>query len=150
MKPNPLLPTEADINVYDTLDEQYAVRNFLGKTHEQALELFRDNALHYQEDLTVMGAVGFCFYVDAFIAYLKGEESADDSDAASCFCFMVEQRLRIDSKTELRPSAPKLIDAITYLLEHFEKFHVTPHIYGDVPSRLVAARDRLSEYQPRK
>ena len=49
------LPTAADINVHDSLDEQHACQVFLGKSIDQAEALFRENGLFYQEDLMGMG-----------------------------------------------------------------------------------------------
>ncbi len=61
------LPTAAEINVYDSLDERYACKNFLGKNLGEAEELFRENALHYSEDLEWMGPVAFRYYIRAYI-----------------------------------------------------------------------------------
>ena len=51
------LPTAEEINVFDSLDERCAVKNFLGKNQEQAHSLFRENFLRYQEDLMWMGPI---------------------------------------------------------------------------------------------
>ena len=75
------LPTLADINVHDSLDERSAVEHFFGQDLLQAEVLFRENFLYYQEDLMWMGPRAFCFYVDAAIAYLLSPAASGDSDA---------------------------------------------------------------------
>ncbi len=85
MKNRPFVPSEADINVYDSLDERWAVGNFLGKTLQQAEELFRESAVTYQEDLQHMGPVAFRFYVPAFVSYLRSAVSSGDSYAVNGF-----------------------------------------------------------------
>ena len=53
------LPTAEEINVFDSLDERCAVKNFLGKDLDQAQALFREISLYYQEDLMWMGPKAF-------------------------------------------------------------------------------------------
>ena len=43
------LPTEADINIHDSLDERSAVEHFLGKDLNQAEALFHENFICYQK-----------------------------------------------------------------------------------------------------
>ena len=56
------LPSQKDINVYDSVDEQSAVKNFLGKDLDEAEALFRERTFIY-EHLMFMGPVAFCLYV---------------------------------------------------------------------------------------
>src|SRR4051794_16209879 len=70
------LPTQAEINVYDSLDERCACSHFLGKTLEDAQALFASNALAYQEDLMFMGPIAFRYYLEAAIRYI--EATRDD------------------------------------------------------------------------
>jgi hypothetical protein len=64
-------PSREEINVYDSLDERSACRNFLGKTLDQAEALFRESSLYYQEGLMWMGPVAFRYYIQAAINYPK-------------------------------------------------------------------------------
>jgi hypothetical protein len=85
------LPTAAEINIHDSLDERSACEHFLGKSVAEAETLFRDNALYYQEDLMFMGPIAFRYYVPAFINYIRGEGSSrGDSDAINCFHGLVK------------------------------------------------------------
>lgn len=95
-------PSSADINVHNTLDERWAVGNFLGKTLEQAEELFRESAMTYQEDLQHMGPVAFRFYVPAFVTYLRSAASSGDSYAVNAFASLVRNRWESEPE-ELKP-----------------------------------------------
>jgi hypothetical protein len=138
------LPTEADINVFDSLDERSAVRNFLGKTIDEAEAMFRENAFYPCEDLMWMGPKAFCFYVTSAIRYLESDASAGDSDAVNCFVGTVEHRLSFSDAIE--PSFPALREAMRFLLDHWDRyFHPdTIAIYGDLPERAEAVLSALS------
>ena len=115
------LPTSEEINVFDSLDERCAVKNFLGKDLEQARSLFRENFLRYQEDLMFMGPIAFRFYVAAAISYLLGEESASDSDAASSFCGLIAFRLDYEP-AEIAPAGSILREGIRGILQGFNRY----------------------------
>jgi negative regulator of replication initiation len=92
------LPTETDFvdPRSQDLDERHAVKMFLGKTPEQAEEMFRENFLFYQEDLTYMKAVAFRFYVVPAIRYLLSDAADGDSDAVNRFYSVLSSRLKHD------------------------------------------------------
>ena len=93
-------PTEQDWGDYkDGLDAEWAHKNFYGKSLEQALELFAENALYYQEDLGYMAAVPFRFYLSAFIRYLLSEQSKGDSDGAATYLELIIRKLDEEPKT---------------------------------------------------
>jgi hypothetical protein len=141
------LPTAEDINIYDSLDERNACQNFLGKSVEQAEALFRENGVVYQEDLMWMGPVGFRFYVEAIVRYLESEAAAGDSDIVSCFAALLEFRLEEDHG-QFVLVADRLVGICDYLIEHYDRFDVTPEIYGDVRARLAALRQTFSLLSP--
>lgn len=62
----PRLPRKADINVFDTLDEQCAERHFLGRTREEIHELLQEKYVSLYEDLAAMGPVAFAYYAPAW------------------------------------------------------------------------------------
>ena len=128
------LPTRRDINVHDSLDERSACEHFLGKSLEQAEALFRENSLHYQEDLMFMGASAFRFYVQAAISYIQSEAATSDSDIINCFAGLLDHRLESEAE-ELVAVAPQLASVCRYILEHYGKFTVMPDIYGDLRPR---------------
>jgi hypothetical protein len=128
------LPTREEINVHDSLDERSACKNFLGKTLKQAEMLFRDDFLHYQEDLMWMGPTAFQFYVIAAIRYIKSSESKRDSDAINCFLGLLEFRLKYEAES-LRPIGKELTETCRFIVERYDQFDVTPDIYGELRPR---------------
>lgn len=137
------LPTEGEINVFDSLDERFAVKNFLGKDLEEARSLFRENFLRYQEDLMFMGPKAFQFYVQAAIDYLCDSASSEDSDAVSSFCSLIECRLECDPD-EILPVRAMIREGIVRILVSFERFGCDFEIYGDVASRYRSLLTKLS------
>ena len=69
----------------DDLDANWALKNFLGKSSAEAIQLFKENAIHYQEDLQSMASIPFNFYMNAFVDYLVSAFAEGDADGASCF-----------------------------------------------------------------
>jgi hypothetical protein len=106
------IPTDDDWAHHpDDLDAACARRHFLGKSREQAVALFVENALNYQEDIMFMPVTCFYFYAHAYIDYLMSDRSEGDSDGASCFFGIVEVR-----KHELLRGPPELRERIRTLL----------------------------------
>ncbi len=129
------IPTASDINVHDSLDERSACKHFLGKNLEQAEELFRRNALYYQEDLMWMGPVAFRFYVPAFIQYIRSDYSQGDADAINCFHGLI--RFWTDHyRFEVMPVVELLASAFSYVLSDYEKFNVSK-VYGDLHEQIA-------------
>lgn len=131
------LPTRQDLNVHDSLDERHACKIFFGKSIEEAEALFRENALFYHEDLMWMGPVAFRFYVGGAIRYIHSEAASGDSDAVNSFASVLEFRLEHDS-AELVPVAEQLAAICGYIVQHYQRFDLTPEIYGDVRARFQA------------
>ena len=138
------LPTAEEINVFDSLDEQDAVKHFLGKDLEQAEALFHENFLCYQEDLMWMGPKAFAFYVTAAIRYLLSAKSDGDSDAANTFCGLVEFRLDYEPAA-IGPVRPILHACILGMLQDFDRYGCDGAIYGDLTARYRALLLRLED-----
>jgi hypothetical protein len=137
------LPAREEINVYDTLDERVACDHFLGKSLEQAEALFRENSLHYQEDLMWMGPIAFRFYVQSFVSYIQSDSAAADSDVSG-FASILEHRLEFEP-AELIAIAPYLAAACRNILNQFDRYSCQPESYGDLRLRLESLDQRLSE-----
>ena len=135
------LPTSDEINVFDSLDERCAVKNFLGKDLEQARSLFAENFLRYQEDLMWMGPKAFAFYVPAAISYLLSEEADNAADAVSSFCGLIEFRLEYEP-AEIARIGPIIREGILTMLENFERYGFGGGVYGDAYGD-VAGRYRV-------
>ncbi len=140
------LPTEKDINPFNSdLDEQAAVKSFLGKTREDALEMFCRNALAYSEDLMVMGDVAFDYYFPAYCAYLVSERSKDDSDGLSCFVSIVEFRWEC-TDWQWSPQIRNTVAACAqHCIENEAKFQADPTIYGDLPGKLAHIKSLMAQ-----
>ncbi len=137
------LPTVADINVFDSLDEQAAVRRFLGKTLNEVETWCRDGfALDVTQDLYWIGPRAFNFYVEAVVRYLKSEASLGDSDAVNGFLGMTEFRLDDDPHPVVH--WPTVLEGLNAVLDNYENFDVTPELYGDLRPRYAAIRQQLT------
>jgi hypothetical protein len=128
------LPTAKEIDPYGGLDGQVACKNFFGKSLDEAEALFRENSLYYQEGLMWMGPAAFRFYIQAAICYIQSEAAVGDSAIADCLAGTFEFRLEHES-AELVPIAEELASICGYVIEHYERFDLTPDIFGDVRSR---------------
>lgn len=131
------LPTAKEINpIPEDLDGKCAEQHFFGKSMEEAEALFRENSLYYQEDLMFMGAAAFRFYVPAAISYIQSGAATNDPDIINCLAGILEHRLEFDAR-ELSPVAPQIASVCRYILEHYDRFALTPEIYGDLRPRFL-------------
>ncbi len=136
------LPTESDINVYDSLDEQSAVRSFLGKSCDEIEDRCRDGyVMNVTEDLMWMGHRAFAYYAQAVVNYLKGDASVAQPDAVNCFLNLIE--FRLDETPPAGPPWPAVLQAVDHVLSHYDKFQVIEDIYGNLRPRYRAVRERL-------
>lgn len=136
------IPTCQDINVHDSLDERSACEHFLGKSLQEAEALFRENSLYYQEDLMFMGPSAFRFYAQAAINYIQSDAASGDSAIISCFAGILEHRLEYEAE-KLRPVAKHLAAVCGYVVEHYDRFDLTPEIFGDLRPRLQALQQKF-------
>lgn len=59
------------------LDQEWALKIYLGKTQAEAEAMCRNSAV--TEDFTDMAAEGLCYYLPAALGYLESIESEADS-----------------------------------------------------------------------
>jgi hypothetical protein len=137
------LPSRKDINVHDSLDERSACEHFLGRTLEQAENLFHENSLYYQEDLRWMGPRAFCFYVDAVIRYVQSEAASKDTEIILSLISIFEFRLE-QQPTDMLPVAGKLKAFCDYIIQHHERFQLAAEYYGDFRARFQTLSDGFS------
>ena len=81
-----------------TLDAQYVIEHFLGKTREKVQREFRGNARPYAEDFAYMGPEGLRYYLPAALDYLREEQSDGDPDFCSgllCSLYMQARHARL-------------------------------------------------------
>jgi len=82
----PRLPTEKDFDPYGgDLDAQSAWHSFGSLPLTEALAMFRENPIHYQEAFMFMGGQAFLFYfpvIDTYLRDFRSSDHEDDSHAA--------------------------------------------------------------------
>ncbi len=131
---DPAIPSRADIDVHGSPDEAFAVRNFLGKSLDEAEALFRENSIYYQEDLLSMGPVAFRFYVRAAIRYVRSAHADGDSDIINCLAGILSFRQE-HYPADLVPCAGLLGVFCDDVLKQFDRFHADPEIYPGLRER---------------
>ncbi len=96
------VPTARDISPSEgvDLDEQWALKHFLGRDVEGALELLRENFLCYEEDLLFMGRRGFEYYLPAVLLYLQELDDDDFVDEVDLAFNLLKFRLETEGATE--------------------------------------------------
>lgn len=107
------------------LDGEFAYRQFFGKSHAEALEMFRDDALGRREDLVWMPFKCFEFYVEPYIEYLRSDNAIGDSDGANGFFSMTLARMHEIRKLKT-PLKARIVDTLTYLGSRQEWFDAEP------------------------
>lgn len=129
------IPTEIEWrSVPWCLDIPYAYDHFFGKTLAEAIQLFEENAIYFQEDLMWMPKPCLSFYLDAYIDYLLGDSSAGDSDGASCFFWLIEIRhLEIGSFD--RATISRTRQVLERLATRQSWYAADVEIYGDFRER---------------
>ncbi len=123
------------------LDEAWAYKDFYGKTFDEAVRLFEENAIHYQEDLTYMPGPVFGFYLRAYIAYLISDAAQGDPDGASCFVHLILFQAEHD-RSLLVPLWSEIELALKHIVEHQNDYGADRSIYGNFRTK---AR-RLARY----
>lgn len=134
-------PTREEINVYDSLDEQSAVKHFLGKSIDEAEALFREDCC-YTEDLMWMGPVAFRYYINAAIQYVRSDAAARDANMVFGLAIALEFRIEYEPH-ELAPISLPLAEICAYVVDHSSKFELSAY-EEDLPARFVALRDKFS------
>ena len=142
------IPDKADWEeAWTGLDEASAFQNFYGKTLKEALRLFEDCALIYQEDLVYMPETAFKYYVRAYIHYLASERSRGDSDGANCFIGLMKTRLR-DHPNWLSGSWRQIELVLRRIADHQEDFFDAKHsIYGDFRKKVESLIEQQAKAQ---
>jgi hypothetical protein len=136
------IPSEADwrSEPWD-LDISCAHKHFAGKTFEEAIELFKENSLRYEEDVMFMPRACFFFYAKAYMCYLMSDASKGDSDGASCFFGLVEVRSKEVSSNE--SFAASIVGCLGHLAIRQEWYEAETWIYGCFAMRAQQALEKL-------
>jgi len=110
------LPSASDFNVYNTLDEMGACKNFLGKTIAEAEQILSKLPDYHYADFAYMGPKAFEFYMQAAINCVKA--AADDAVIGAMHTAI---SMRVDMK-DLTLGTERVLEMIDYIIEHFDQF----------------------------
>jgi hypothetical protein len=139
-------PTAIEINpIPECLDGKCAVKNFVGKSVEQATKLFEDNGLHYSDDLRWMGPIGFKFYFKAALAYLKSAKSHGDPDFLNSMISILESRLfgEYNDFEGIKGGIDDYAEFSSYALDNYDAYDLDQNIYGDLRPNLRSLSEKL-------
>lgn len=126
------IPTKKDINPDSgCLDQIWALKNFYGKSQDEAAALFFEGADYYLSDILWMGDKAFIYYVPSIKPYLFSAESKGDSIFISALLLAIKRRLE-NSPKAIQQSREDVLDILRYVLEHGEKFDVDIDSDGDL------------------
>ena len=129
------------------LDIPYAFKHFNGKTIEESVPLFEENALCYQEDLMFMPSRVFGYYFRAYLTYVLSPASANDSDGASCFIGLIEHKLKWQP-ADIQPLWREIRPVLEHLAANQQFFGASPEIYGSFQQRAETLFSAFAAYEP--
>jgi hypothetical protein len=105
-----------------SLDQKWALKNFLGKTQEQAVDMCKSSAV--TEDFTYMASAGLCYYLPAAFRYLESEEATHHWEFAhGLMCALSSQVSIFGMRGEPVTMIKQIAD---YCDAHREKFGLGP------------------------
>lgn len=121
------LPRKEDINVYDSLDERSAVKNFYGRHLDEIYERLFNEYESLQEDLAFMGPVGFAYYAQAWERFCRAcaERPDDDENKMELLesvlewtqCIISIRCISLDTET------PESVAAMHRMLAFWEEYY---------------------------
>lgn len=126
-----------------TLDGQEAVDHFLGKTIDEAKQLFLENDLYYIDDFMWMEKKAFRYYLPAFIDYIKSNNPNISSDTLYRFLSLINYKIEYEIETVIF-SKTILLNALAYCLQNYLNFDVNIKIYGDLKSETKELIETIS------
>lgn len=113
------LPRKSDINVYDTLEEIDAVRDFYGKTQEEVYRELLTDYERLQEELAFMGPTAFAFYAPAWERLFDAFPTIDEIDEVAGWTACIITCRCYDLEHETKEST----DALRRMLTFCESFY---------------------------
>lgn len=132
----------AGFSFRERLDLGYAHDKFLGRSREDMEPAFEASVISCFEDLCVMPAIPFAYYVIGFRDYvlhraMQADPEPDDGnpDAASTFMTLVLQRLERDPEVVM-PVIDELMPALEHVARNQLLYGASPSIYGGFPEKL--------------
>ncbi len=140
-----VVPTEEDWGDYRAdLDQEWAHRQFAGRTNPDMLPEFDRDVLARSEDLHWMPKIPFRYYMLGFRDYVSAGRFVQSfaSDAASCFLRLVLVLLETEP-AKIVPMMPELLPTLRYVGGNQALFDAKEDIYGSF-RELLARIESLS------
>ena len=132
------VPTEEEWGDYQAdLDRKYAHDLFAGHTNEEMQPHFYRNVIELADELRWMPEVPFRYYMLGFRDFIMARKFAhlENSDAASCFLGLTEEKLKSHPGFIL-PIMPELLPAIRHVGQNQTSFDAEEKIYGKFQEKL--------------
>ena len=132
------LPQLKDFCEYEILypDEKKAVDHFLGKSLDDAKNLFSENDLYYADDLRWMGEKAFQYYLPAFIDFIMSDNVNISSDSLNNLVSLLRSKIENEMST-IKACKLFLLESLVYCVQNYSKFEVDTKIYGDLKRELL-------------
>ena len=132
MSPTARIPDESAWYGYeDDLDVRYMHGLFYGKSIEEVQEYFGEGrSIERAGELLFSPRPVFQYYVQAFAHFLSLQRAAGDSDSASPFLHLLEEREKLDPGS-VQQIFSSLEECITFVTENQAYFDAPVEIYGD-------------------
>jgi len=129
------IPNESEWGVIEknNLDAEWAFKQFIGKSLDDAEKMFREHALYYQEALISMPAVAFNYYAPVFAKYILSNYAKSDSNGASSFLFMLLELLQANRFLATPETLKILLDTAKIVSIKQNFYDADIDIYGEFP-----------------
>ena len=123
------------------LDAKAAYERFNGRTLDEAVFMFAQDALNREEDLMFMPRICFRYYLPAYLQYLMSDASHSDSDGASCVFGLIDHRLGdiIGDASLMR----NVVGTIEHIGNRQSWYDADESIYGSFRRRAVQLISKL-------
>ncbi len=125
------IPKDSDWGAYEKdLDVKAAYHRFAGKQFDALLDEYHNNPIEMTDELRFMPKVPFQYYIISFKHYVCSELSKNDSDAASCYLRLIEEKLE-KQPSYILPIMDKLLDSVKHVANNQNYYDADIDIYGD-------------------
>lgn len=118
------------------LDVGYLHKHVFGKSIEDAIPYFANQGIERMNELLFSPRRVFQYYVHAFGAYLLTDGAMGESDAASPFLALLEEREKRDPGS-VRNIIDSLEPYLAFVAERQEYFDAPEDIYGNFRQRVA-------------
>jgi hypothetical protein len=143
-----LIPKQVPLDVLSTIPDEKAWhsqdwnddtvtahQHFFKKSLTEAVSMFAEYSLLYQEDVMFMPFIPCCYYLQAYSNYILSERATGDSDGAICYITLIKV---LNGVAENFPA--ELCEVIGKALNHIARsqglFDAKIEIYGSFEDRI--------------